>query len=40
MPMYKVAITFKDKINPQHFYNVGDDFISDDKNRIKDLNLS
>ncbi len=37
MLMYKVIIKFRDKYNPRHFYNVGDIFESDDKNRIKDL---
>lgn len=37
MLMYKVIAKFKDKLSPQHFYNVGDEFMSEDKNRIKDL---
>ncbi len=35
--MYKVISQFKDKFNPQHFYNVGDEFISTDEYRITDL---
>lgn len=35
--MYKVISQFKDKLNPQHFYNVGDNFISTDEYRITDL---
>ena len=37
MPMYKVIKRFKDKYNLQHFYNVGDNFDTEDKVRIKDL---
>lgn len=35
--MYKVISKFKDITNPRHIYNVGDEFISDDKKRIKNL---
>ncbi len=35
--MYRVVTKFLDKYNPHRYYNVGDEFISDDKLRIEDL---
>lgn len=35
--MYKVVTRFIDILNPQHYYNVGDEFISKDNDRINNL---
>lgn len=35
--MYKVINRFRDKTNHQHYFDVGDNFTSKDKKRIKDL---